>query len=58
MRASERKALTFTLQTNKKHVEQRVSVLKRRIKTDNDELIRLLRQLSDIEQSLSYLEGD
>lgn len=58
MRASEKRALLFTLETTKKQVEGNITVLKRRIKEDNAKLEQQLQQLSDIEQSISYLETE
>lgn len=58
MKASERRALLFTLSTTKRQVEHNITVLKRRIKEDNAKLEQLLQQQSDIDQSISYLESE
>lgn len=52
----ERRALIFTLLTTRRNVIDQARTLRRRIHSDNAKLEALTQQLSDIDQSLRYLD--
>lgn len=49
--------LLAQLEMNRRKLEQQRATIRKRMKEDAEKLERIERQLSDIEQSRSYVEG-